>query len=82
MKLVATGAKNEHDSRRSHVVDKPDAATVNRRVASSNLARGTGQQNFVRVFLFESARPEGPSLESCHSRENATSCTLMVVVAK
>jgi hypothetical protein len=34
------GMENQYDSKSSHLVTKMRAATVNRRVASSNLARG------------------------------------------
>ena len=38
--IARTTAENQHDSKSSHLVPKMSAATVNRRVASSNLARG------------------------------------------
>jgi hypothetical protein len=37
---VPIGAENQHDSKSSHSGGEMSAATVNRRVASSNLARG------------------------------------------
>jgi hypothetical protein len=39
--IASTGARNQHDSCPSHQVVRVSAATVNRRVASSNLARAT-----------------------------------------
>jgi len=45
--IACIGAENQHDSKSSHSVGKASAATVNRRVASSNLARYP-IQNFSR----------------------------------
>jgi hypothetical protein len=39
--IARTTAENQHDSKSSHLVPKMSAATVNRRVASSNLAQGS-----------------------------------------
>jgi hypothetical protein len=38
--ILSTRAENQHHSKSSYLVGKASAATVNRRVASSNLARG------------------------------------------
>jgi hypothetical protein len=44
--ITRTSAENQHHSKLSHSVGKMYAATVNRRVASSNLARGAKSFEF------------------------------------
>jgi hypothetical protein len=39
VRIASTGAENQHHSKQSHAIGDSCAATVNRRVASSNLAR-------------------------------------------
>jgi hypothetical protein len=45
------GAENQHDSKASYAVLEMNAATVNRRVASSNLARGAISLKHLSFFL-------------------------------
>jgi len=47
--IASTRAENERDSKSSHSVRKKSATTVNRRVASSNLARGANFHAFKRL---------------------------------
>jgi len=49
--IARNGAENQHDSKSSHSVGKTSAATVNRRVASSNLARGANLFLKLRTSL-------------------------------
>ena len=47
--IAHSRAKNQRYSKPSHLVAKMSAATVNRRVASSNLARGANSLAFKRL---------------------------------
>ena len=55
IRIAATDAENQHHSESSHSVGKSSAATVNRRVASSNLARGAKLSSLVFNHLEKSA---------------------------
>src|SRR5580704_13938425 len=58
VKITLTGSENQHDSKSSHSVGKTSAATVNRRVARSNLA---GEKIFCCIFK----RFHGPAFIEC-----------------
>jgi|HubBroStandDraft_3_1064219.scaffolds.fasta_scaffold05681_2 hypothetical protein len=56
--ITHTVAQNQHHNEGSHSVVKPSAATVNRRVASSNLARGANLLLDSQTFMLTSVSRE------------------------
>src|SRR5690242_1284566 len=66
-RIACTGEENQHGTAASHLVAEALAATVNRRVASSSLARGA-------TLFFQLARTPSAMFPPVHLRIAAKSC--------
>jgi hypothetical protein len=75
--ITCISAENQHHSKSSYWVGKANAATVNRRVASSNLARGANPYDFAnRVETPQARKSPGRAFGDGQSRSSARTAEL------